>query len=75
MKKQIYLKNILGITVNKTSNEFVIHEKIKDDDTRFLSLRKNELLSTIAEAFYKLNNTKLKFEIVYEDSLKNYVTS
>ena len=49
MKKQIYLKNILGITVNKTSNEFVIHEKIKDDDTRFLSLRKNELLSTIAE--------------------------
>ena len=39
-----------------------------------MSLRKNEILSTIAEAYSKLINSKLKFAIVEEESLKAYVT-
>ena len=75
MRQRIELNNILGITVSKTSNEFVIHEKILEDDKHFLSLRKIEFLSTLAECYYKFNNTKLKFSIVEEESLKSYVTT
>ena len=39
-----------------------------------MSLRRNEILSTMAEAYYKLINSKLKFSIVEEESLKAYVT-
>ena len=44
-----------------------------EDDTLFKSHRKNEILSTMAEAYYKLINSKLKFSIVEEESLKAYV--
>ena len=40
-----------------------------------MSPRKNEILSTIAEAYSKIVNSKLKFVIVEEESLKVYVTS
>ena len=40
-----------------------------------MSLRKNEILATIAEAYFKLKDSKLKFSIVQEESLKAYVTS
>ena len=75
MKKKILIENIIGITTSKKSNEFVIHEKFEDSDSNFLSLRKNELLSTIAFSYYKLTNKKLKFSIVEDESLKEYVTS
>ena len=39
-----------------------------------MSLRKNEILSTIAEAYFNLIHSKLKFSIVQEESLKAYVT-
>ena len=39
-----------------------------------MSLRKNEILSTIADAYFKLIKSKLKFSIVEEESLKAYVT-
>ena len=75
MKKKILIENIIGITTSKKSNEFVIHENYEDNDTRFLSFRKNELLSTIAYSFYKTTNNKLKFSIVDQESLGDYVTS
>lgn len=40
-----------------------------------MSFRKNEILSTISEAYLKLTNSKLKFSIVQDNSLKPYVTS
>lgn len=75
MKKKILIENIIGITTSKKSNEFVIHEKFEDSDSNFLSLRKNELLSTIASSYYKLTNQKLKFSIVEKETLSDFVTS
>ena len=75
MKKKFLLKNILGITTSSKSNEFVIHEKFDDSDTRFDSLRKIDLLSTIAHSFYKLTGSKLKFSLVDNEKLSDFVTS
>ena len=74
MRKRIELRNIIGITVNNISNEFILHFKILENDYRYSSPRRNEIISTIAEAYFKLTNSKLLFSNVKEEPLKNYVT-
>jgi hypothetical protein len=74
MRKRIDLSNILGITVNNISNEFILHFKILENDYRYSSPRRNEIISTIAEAYFKHTNSKLLFSNVKEEPLKNYVT-
>ena len=69
------MKNIIGITVSTKSDQFVIHQKFFTNDNLYLSTRKKEIISTIAEIFYKITNNKLKFISVEEENLKDYVTS
>ena len=57
------------------SDQFVIHQKFFINDNLYLSTRKKEIISTIAEIFYKITNNKLKFISVEEENLKDYVTS
>ena len=57
------------------SDQFVIHQKFFTNDNLYLSTRKKEIISTIAEIFYKITNNKLKFISVEEENLKDYVTS
>ena len=74
MRKRIDLSNILGISINNISDEFVLHFKILENDYRYSSPRRNEIISTIAEAYFKHTNSRLKFSNVKEEPLKNYVT-
>ena len=74
MNKKIDIQNIIGITVSTETEEFVIHLKMKENDDRYLMPRKFEIISTIAEAFYKYTNIKLLFSKVNDKSLSDYVT-
>ena len=56
------------------TEEFVIHLKIKENDDRYFTSRKFEIISTIVEAFYKYTNIKLLFSKVNDKSLSDYVT-
>ena len=74
MRKRIDLSNILGISINNISDEFVLHFKILENDYRYSSPRRNEIISTIAEAYFKHTNSRMKFSNIKEEPLKNYVT-
>ena len=58
-----------------SSNELIVHKKNDTDDYRYLSLKKDEFIEIIAEAFYKLTNLKMIFSPIIEESLKEYVDS
>ena len=57
------------------SNEFVVHQKSLGNDNLYLSSKRNEIISTIAEIFEKITNSKLNFVSVDEERLRAYVTS
>ena len=57
------------------SNEFVVHQKSLGNDNLYSSSRRNEIISTIAETFEKITNSKLNFVSVDEERLRAYVTS
>ena len=68
---------ILGITVNKLTDEFVIHGIDNEYDYYYISHKRSQILQTIYSAFCELypENEKFKFVLLSEKSLKNYVTS
>ena len=73
MKRKIPLNDILGITVNKLTDEFILHGKDKEYDYYYLSHNRDEIISTIYNAF--LEQKQFKFSIAIEKSLKSYVTT
>ena len=75
LKIRVDLEKILGITVSKKCNEFVLHFNIYEIDYQYESTRKDEIISTIAEAYFKLSGKKLDFSLSKEESLRQYVTS
>ena len=60
--------------MNNISNEFILHFKLLETDYRYSSPKKDEIISTIAEAYYKYTNSKLLFSNVQKEPLKDYVT-
>ena len=74
LSKRIILEFIIGITINESSNELIIHRRGEENDQYYETPRKNELIVSIAEAFYKLTHTKLKLSIVKDEKLSSYVT-
>ena len=75
LKRRIDFKIILGITVNKLTDEFILHGQEADYDYYYTSHRRNEILETIFQAHSKLNFPKFKFSVLNEKSIKNYVTN
>ena len=74
LSKRMILESTIGITINESSNELIIHRRGEENDQYYETPRKNELIMTIAEAYYKLTNKKLKFSIVKDEKLSSYVT-
>ena len=74
-KRRIPLNIILGITVNKLTDEFVIHGLDIEYDYYYTSHRRNEILAIINAAYNKLSLPKFKFSVLNEKSLKSYVTN
>ena len=75
MKRKIDLKIILGITVNKLTDEFVIHGIESEYDYYYISHNRNEIIGTISAAYSAIMGAQFKFALINEKSLKNYVTN
>ena len=75
MKRKIPLKIILGITVNKLTDEFVIHGIESEYDYYYISHNRNEIIGTISAAYSAIMGAQFKFALINEKSLKNFVTS
>lgn len=65
---------ILGITISKITDEFVIHGTDNEYDYDYVSKSRTEIIEIIAKAFYELKNQKIKFCQIDNKSLKEYVT-
>ena len=66
---------ILGITVNKLTDEFIIHGIESEYDYYYISHRRNEIIGTISSAYFNLENKKFKFSLLNEKTIKPYVTN
>ena len=66
---------IIGITVSKSSNEFIIHLNKEEQDFYFTSKNRNILISQLSK-LYQLNTKKvLKLCEVEQKNIKQYITS
>ena len=75
MKRRIPLDIILGVTINKLTDEFVLHGVNSEYDYFFISQRRSEILEILEKAYFIKEQQKLKFSEVSEKSLKSYVTN
>ena len=75
VKRKIPLDIILGITVNKLTDEFVIHGGDNEYDYYYISHDRYKIVSKIINAYHELKGEYFKFTLLSEKSLKPYVTS
>ena len=61
MKRKIPLDIILGITLNKLTDEFVIHGSDSEYDYYYISHNRYEIISTIAKAYYNIKEQYFYF--------------
>ena len=61
IKRRIPLNIIYGITINKLTDEFIIHGKESEYDYYYISHRRFQIIETIYNAYFKLEHTKFKF--------------
>ena len=67
LKNKFALGLIIGITVSKVTDEFVIHSKDEENDYNYISHKRIEILDTLNKAYNKLENKNIKLsEINYK---------
>ena len=66
---------LLGVTLSKTTTEFIFHMNFDDEDFHFKSKNRDLLISQLAKIYF--NNTKKMLKIceVDQKSLKQYITA
>jgi len=85
-KNLYYLKNknptfvisypqLLGVTISKTTNEFIFHINFEDQDYHFGSKNRDLLLSQLAQIYQSNTKKPLKICEVEQKSLKQFITS
>jgi serum/glucocorticoid-regulated kinase 2 len=74
LKRRIPLQIILGITISKTSNEFVIHGNDIEYDYHYISAKRLEIIKIISNEYYKIYNKQIKFCMLDDKDLSSYVT-
>ena len=75
LKRRIDFRAIVGITVSKLSDEFVIHCRDIDYDYHFISPRKKTIIEIIAKYYKVINKKDLELFEINEKSLSKYVTT
>ena len=75
LKRRIDLKAIKGITLSKTSDEFVIHCNDEDYDYQYVSAKKKTIVEILAKYYYNINGQELKLFELNVGSLSTFVTS
>ena len=61
--------------MNKLTDEFIIHGIESEYDYYYVSHRRKEIMEVISQAYFNIEQTNLKFSLVNEKSIKNFVTS
>ena len=85
-KNLYYLKNkspifvisypqLLGITISKTTNEFIFHINFDDQDYHFISKNRDLLLSQLAQIYQSNTKKVLKICEVEQKNLKQFITA
>ena len=63
------------MTINKLTDEFIIHGVESEYDYYYVSHRRKEIMEIIAQAYFNIEQANFKFSLVNEKSIKNFVTS
>ena len=75
LKSKFQYSEIIGITMSKTSNEFILHLNIDDQDFNFTSKNKNLLISQICKLYQNSTKKILKLCEAVDKNMKQYITS
>ena len=75
LKRRIDYKTIIGMTLSRLSNEFVIHCEDIDYDYHYISPRKKMIVEIISKNYLLIKEEELKLFEVNEKNLNNYVTT
>ena len=75
LKRRIDYKTIIGITLSKLSDEFVIHCEDIDYDYQYISPRKKIIVEIIAKNYEVLKEEELKLFEINIKSLHTFVTT
>ena len=74
LRRRIDLKFIIGITVSKTSNAFVIHCKEDEYDYQYVSPKRKTILEILGKSYFNINEEEMKIFVLNVDSLSTFVT-
>ena len=75
LKRRIDIKALIGITISKNSDEFVLHCKDLDYDYHFSSPRRKIILDILSNNYKAIFSQELKLFELPEKHLKEYVTT
>jgi len=74
IRRRIDLKVIKGISLSKTSNEFVIHCKGEEYDYQYVSPKKKTIVEILAKVYLNVNEEELKLFELNVETLSTFVT-
>ena len=75
LKRRIDFKTLIGMTISKNSEEFVLHCKDIDYDYQFSSPRRKIIIEIISNNYETICEEELKLFELTEKNLNEYVTS
>ena len=75
LKRRIDFKTIIGITLSKLTDEFVIHCNDIDYDYQYISKRKKTIVEIIAKNYQLVNEEELKLFALPTKNLSTFVTT
>ena len=75
LNQKIPYSGIIGITFSKSTNEFIIHINLEEQDYYFLSKNKNLAISQIAKLYQVNTNKTLKLCEINLKNMKQFITS
>ena len=75
LKRRIDLKTLIGITISKNSEEFVIHCSNIDYDYHYSSQRRNIIIEIISKNYELIVQTEINLYELSDKSLSQYVTT
>jgi serum/glucocorticoid-regulated kinase 2 len=75
LKRRIDIGAILGITISKLTDEFVIHGNENEYDYDYVSWRRKRIIECINKGFVEITKKEMKLCELDQKSLKNCVTT
>jgi serum/glucocorticoid-regulated kinase 2 len=75
LKRRIEIASILGITISKLTDEFVIHGNESEYDYDYVSWRRKKIIECISKGFIEITKKEMKLCELEQKSLKNCVTT